>query len=51
MARSPICDGRGKNLHHGTGRAPVLDAVVLIDGHVHLRDWQVPMFLPYGVIA
>lgn len=21
----------------------------LIDGHVHLRDWQVPMFLPYGV--
>src|SRR5262249_49766471 len=21
----------------------------LIDGHVHLRDWQLPMFLPYGV--
>jgi imidazolonepropionase-like amidohydrolase len=21
----------------------------LIDGHVHLRDYQVPMFLPYGV--
>jgi len=21
----------------------------LIDGHVHLRDWQVPMFLPYGI--
>ena len=21
----------------------------LIDGHVHLRDYQLPMFLPYGV--
>lgn len=21
----------------------------LIDGHVHLRDYQVPMFLPYGI--
>lgn len=74
----------GGTLIDGTGRAPVVDAVVvvqgsritavgtrgtvtypatariinlkgrtilpgLIDGHVHLRDWQVPMFLPYGV--
>src|SRR4029077_1100939 len=21
----------------------------LIDGHLHLRDYQIPMFLPYGV--
>ncbi len=21
----------------------------LIDGHVHLRDWHVPMFFPYGI--
>src|SRR5213078_1825748 len=21
----------------------------LIDGHLHLRDWQLPMLLPYGV--
>ena len=74
----------GGTLIDGTGRAPVGDAVVLvqgtritavgtrgqltypanatvvrldgrtilpglIDGHVHLRDWQLPMFLPYGV--
>ena len=74
----------GGTLIDGTGRPPVSDAVVLvegsrinavgtrgqvkypsnatvitlngrtilpglIDGHVHLRDWQVPMFLPYGV--
>src|SRR5262245_19629203 len=74
----------GGTLIDGTDRAPVADAVVLvegsrikavgtrgqvtypsnanviklngrtilpglIDGHVHLRDWQLPMFLPYGV--
>jgi len=74
----------GGTLIDGTGRSPVADAVVivegthvkavgvrgqlsspqgatvirldgrtilpgLIDGHVHLRDYQVPMFLPYGV--
>ncbi len=74
----------GGTLIDGTGRAPLADAVVLvegsrikavgakgqvtyppnvsvirldgrtilpglIDGHVHLRDWQLPMFLPYGV--
>jgi predicted amidohydrolase YtcJ len=74
----------GGTLIDGTGRAPVADAVVvvqgnritavgrrgqvtvppnanvvrangltilpgLIDGHLHLRDWQLPMFLPYGV--
>jgi imidazolonepropionase-like amidohydrolase len=75
---------QGGPLIDGTGRPPVSDAIVvvegsrikavgtrgqvtypsnatvinlngrtvlpgLIDGHVHLRDWQVPMFLPYGV--
>lgn len=74
----------GGTLIDGTGRAPIPDAVVviegarikavgargqvsypsnatvirangrtilpgLIDGHVHLRDWQLPMFLPYGI--
>jgi imidazolonepropionase-like amidohydrolase len=74
----------GGTLIDGTGRTPVADAVVivegtrikavgtraqlsypagarvirldgrtilpgLIDGHVHLRDYQVPMFLPYGI--
>jgi imidazolonepropionase-like amidohydrolase len=74
----------GATLIDGTGRPPLTDAVVivegtrikavgkkgslsypasarvlrlagrtilpgLIDGHVHLRDYQVPMFLPYGV--
>jgi imidazolonepropionase-like amidohydrolase len=74
----------GGTLIDGTDRAPVADAVVLvegsritavgtrgqvrypsnadviklngrtilpglIDGHVHLRDWQLPMFLPHGV--
>ena len=74
----------GGTLIDGTGRAPIADAVIivqgtritavgisgqvtypanatvirlngrtilpgLIDGHVHLRDWQLPMFLPYGV--
>ena len=74
----------GGTLIDGTGRDPIADAVVLIegarikavgrrgqvtypsnasiirlngrtilpgliDGHVHLRDWQLPMFLPYGV--
>ena len=74
----------GGTLIDGTGRAPIADAVVvvegpritavgargqvtypatanvirlngrtilpgLIDGHLHLRDWQVPMFLPYGI--
>jgi imidazolonepropionase-like amidohydrolase len=74
----------GGTLIDGTGRPPVRDAVVviegnriarvgvrsqieipsaapvlsvsgrtilpgLIDGHVHLRDYQPPMFLPYGV--
>src|SRR5262245_42691903 len=86
---APAAQGRilaleGGTLIDGTGRAPVTDAIVLvegsrikavgargqvqvpsnanvirlngrtilpglIDGHVHLRDWQVPMFLPYGV--
>src|SRR6476646_3955800 len=74
----------GGTLIDGTGRSPVTDAVVvvegtrikavgkkgqvsiprnatvinlagrtvlpgLIDGHVHLKDYQLPMFLPYGV--
>src|SRR5262245_31197625 len=74
----------GGLLIDGTGRPPITDAVVivegariksigtrgqisyppqaqvinvagrtvlpgLIDGHVHLRDYQVPMFLPYGI--
>ena len=74
----------GGTLIDGTGRAPVADAVVvvqgsrikavgtrgqvsyppnatvlklsgrtilpgLIDGHVHLQEYQLPMFLPYGV--
>jgi imidazolonepropionase-like amidohydrolase len=74
----------GGTLIDGTGRPPVTDAAIivegdriktigtrgrvsypanatvirlegrtilpgLIDGHVHLRDYQVPMFLPYGV--
>jgi len=74
----------GGTLIDGTGRAPVTDAIViveadrikavgrrgqlaippgaevinvsgrtilpgLIDGHVHLRDYQIPMFLPYGI--
>jgi imidazolonepropionase-like amidohydrolase len=75
---------QGGTVIDGTGRGPIADAVVviegtrikavgrrgqvsvpsnatviradgrtilpgLIDGHVHLRDWQIPMFLPYGV--
>lgn len=74
----------GGTLIDGTGRTPITNAVIvvdgtriktvgvkgqvtyptnanvirldgrtilpgLIDGHVHLRDYQVPMFLPYGV--
>lgn len=74
----------GGTLIDGTGRTPIADAVVvvegarikavgtrgqvsyppnatvirldgrtilpgLIDGHVHLREYQLPMFLPYGV--
>lgn len=74
----------GGTLIDGTGRPPVADAVVviegtriarvgargnvtypsgatvvkadgrtmlpgLIDGHVHLQDWEVPMFLPFGI--
>jgi len=74
----------GATLIDGTGRSPIADAVVvvegtrikavgprgkvsyppsaavirlngrtilpgLIDGHVHLREYQLPMFLPYGV--
>jgi imidazolonepropionase-like amidohydrolase len=74
----------GGTLIDGTGRSPVADAVVvveggrikavgvrgqvsypanvnvirldgrtilpgLIDGHVHLREYQLPMFLPYGI--
>ena len=73
-----------KTLIDGTGRPPIADAVVvvegtritavgsrgrvaypsnatviqadgrtilpgLIDGHVHLQDWEVPMFLPFGI--
>lgn len=75
---------RGGTLIDGTGRRPIADAVVVVEGtritavgtrgqvpvppaatvveldgrtilpglidtHVHLRDHQVPMFLPYGV--
>jgi imidazolonepropionase-like amidohydrolase len=74
----------GETLIDGTGRSPIADAVVvvegtrikavgtkgqvsypvnatvitltgrtvlpgLIDGHVHLKEYQLPMFLPYGV--
>src|SRR6516165_12684133 len=74
----------GGTLIDGTGRRPVADAVIviegeriktvgtkgsvsyppgatvikldgrtilpgLIDGHVHLREYQIPMFLPYGI--
>ena len=74
----------GGTLIDGTGRPPVANAVVvvegtriksvgtkgrvsypanatvipldgrtilpgLIDGHVHLQDWEVPMFLPFGI--
>src|SRR5438093_3552248 len=74
----------GGTLIDGTGRSPIADAVVvvegsrikavgtrgqvsyptnatvirltgrtvlpgLIDGHVHLKEYQLPMFLPYGV--
>ena len=74
----------GATLIDGTGRPPLADAVVvvegtritavgtkgrvsypanatvitlagrtilpgLIDGHVHLQDWEVPMFLPFGI--
>ena len=74
----------GGTLIDGTGRPPIRDAMIvvngtritavgtrgqvayppdariirlegrtvlpgLIDGHLHLRDWQVPMFLPYGI--
>ena len=74
----------GATLIDGTGRPPLPDAIIvveggriravgargqvsapagaqvirlsgrtvmpgLIDGHVHLRDYQVPMFLPYGI--
>ena len=74
----------GGTLIDGTGRPPIADAVVvvegtritavgsrgrvaypsnatviradgrtilpgLIDGHVHLQDWEVPMFLPFGI--
>jgi len=74
----------GGTLIDGTGRGPVADAVIviegeriktvgtkgsvsyppgatvikldgrtilpgLIDGHVHLREYQIPMFLPYGI--
>lgn len=75
---------QGATLIDGTGRPPLPDAVVvvegtritavgtsgrvsvpsgatvinlagrtllpgLIDGHVHLQDWEVPMFLPFGI--
>src|SRR3954468_3583465 len=88
-APGPVAQNRvlvleGATLIDGTGRPPVPDAVVvidgnriraagprgqvsapagaqvirlagrtilpgLIDGHVHLRDYQVPMFLPWGI--
>jgi len=82
-AQGPVLVLEGGTLIDGTGRPPVTDAVVvvqgnriqavgrrgqvqvpagatiiqtsgrtilpgLIDTHVHLRDWHVPMFLPYG---
>jgi len=84
LAQEKIVVLEGGTLIDGTGRPPVTDAVVivegsrikavgrrgqlaipagatvirtegrtilpgLIDGHVHLRDYQIPMFLPYGV--
>jgi imidazolonepropionase-like amidohydrolase len=36
----------GANVIRANGRT-ILPG--LIDGHVHLRDYQVPMFLPYGI--
>ena len=83
-AQSSLLVLEGGTLIDGTGRNPVPDAVVvvegdrirsvgtkgqvsypagarvirlegrtilpgLIDGHLHLRDYQVPMFLPWGV--
>ncbi|HKT80347.1 MAG TPA: amidohydrolase family protein [Vicinamibacterales bacterium] len=83
-AQNPTLVLEGGTLIDGTGRNPVANAVVvvegsrikavgtrgqlsyppganvirlegrtilpgLIDGHVHLRDYQIPMFLPYGV--
>jgi len=84
MAQEPVLVLEGGTLIDGTGRSPVADAVVvvegsrirsvgirgqvsyppnanvinlrgrtvlpgLIDGHVHLKEYQLPMFLPYGV--
>lgn len=83
-AQQPTLVLEGGTLIDGTGRPPVANAVVivegtriktigtkgrvsypagatvihldgrtilpgLIDGHVHLQDWEVPMFLPYGI--
>jgi imidazolonepropionase-like amidohydrolase len=83
-AQGPVLVLEGGTLIDGTGRAPIADAAIvvegarvqavgtrgqltypanakvvrlngrtilpgLIDGHVHLRDWQLPMFLPYGI--
>ena len=84
LAQQKVLVLEGGTLIDGTGRAPIANAVVvvegtriksvgtrgqvtyptgatvirldgrtilpgLIDGHVHLRDYQIPMFLPYGV--
>jgi imidazolonepropionase-like amidohydrolase len=84
MAQERTLVLEGATLIDGTGRSPIADAVVvvdgtritavgprgqtsypsnatiirlngrtllpgLIDGHVHLRDYQIPMFLPYGI--
>lgn len=83
-AQSRVLVLEGGTLVDGTGRPPLSDAVIvvegeriaavgargqvavpsgatvlrmngrtilpgLIDGHVHLREYQIPMFLPYGI--
>ena len=57
---SSLSKGRGsKPWDERTGQYPSNATVIslngrtvlpgLIDGHVHLSEWQLPMFLPYGV--
>ena len=45
-ARGRVQYPAGANVIRADGRT-ILPG--LIDGHVHLRDYQVPMFLPYGI--
>lgn len=84
VAQANVLVLEGGTLIDGTGRPPLADAVILvegdriravgsraqvvipsdarvlrlngrtilpglIDGHVHLREYQIPMFLPYGI--